>query len=404
MDLNKTPKIVKLAYYILVNMIALPIAILLIPFSLFNIRFVRIVDNRIGHLTSNTFVLLRRMELGMIDKRIRFVGIAGTRPCNVQMLKMFKRIMNIIQLPYFIYNNMVFRTLSTKNSLLNRLGLYNELPFDSNEYPEFDVGPGYNNKLKFTKDEDQKGREELRKMGLSAKDWFICFHARDSKYLSGKIKHINLSYHDHRDSNIRNYLRAAEYIAGKGGYSIRMGAIVEKKLSETLNSKIIDYAASHRTDFGDIYLPAKCKFFLGDGCGINQVAQIFNVPVAWANRTPLEMPPFARNDLFILKKLYLVKEKRYLTFREILDEGLGYALKGEDFEKVGIRLDENTPEEILDLVIEMNERLDGTWKAAKDDEALQKRFKALFGKESHCHGFPGRIGAAFLRKNKWMLE
>ncbi|MCX6707942.1 MAG: TIGR04372 family glycosyltransferase [Candidatus Woesearchaeota archaeon] len=409
MDLNKTPKIVRLAYYILVNIIALPIAILLIPFRLFRVKFVRIVDNRIGHLAANTFVFLRRIELGIIDRNIRFIGIAGTKPCNIQMLCMFKRIMKIIQLPYFVYNNMVFRTLSTKNSILNWLGLYNELPFDSNEFPEFDVEPGYKekkNKLRFTKEEEQHGRDELKKIGISAKDWFICFHARDSKYLSGRIKHINLSYHDHRDSDIRNYLKAAEYIAGKGGYSIRMGAIVEKKLPEkiTKNKRIIDYAVKHRSDFGDIYLPAHCRFFLGDGCGINQVAQIFNVPVAWANRTPLEMPPFARNDLFILKKLYLIKERRYLSFRETLDMGLGYALSGGDFEKAGVRLDENTPEEILDLVVEMNERLDGTWKAAKEDEQLQKKFKALFGKDSHCYSFPGRMGAVFLRKNKWMLE
>ena len=216
MDLNKTPKIVKFVYYILVNIIALPIAVFLIPFRLFRIKFVRIVDNRIGHLTSNTFVLLRRIELGVIDSNLKFVGIAGTKPCNNQMLKMFKRVMKIIQLPYFIYNNMFFRTLSTKNSLLSWLGLYNELPFDSNEYAEFDVGPGYKNKqnnlnnLRFTKEEEQRGKDELRKMGIpsTSKDWFICFHARDSKYLSGKIKNINLSYHDHRDSNIRNYLKA----------------------------------------------------------------------------------------------------------------------------------------------------------------------------------------------------
>lgn len=404
MDLNKTPKIVKLIYYALINVIALPIAILLLPFRLFRVRFVRIVDNRIGHLAANTFVFLRRIELGIIDRNIRFVGIAGTRSCNIQMLSMFRRIMKIIQLPYPVYNNMVFRTLSTKSSLLSLLGLYEDLTLDSNEYAEFDVEPGYRNRLRFTKEEEQHGREELKKMGLSSKDWFICFHARDSKYLSGKIKHINLSYHDHRDSDIKNFLKAAEYIADRGGYAIRMGAIVEKKLPEKRNKKIIDYAVQHRTDFGDIYLPAKCKFFLGDGCGINQVAQIFNVPVAWANRTPLEMPPFARNDLFILKKLYSIKKKRYLSFREILDMGLGYALKGEDFEKAGIRLDENTSEEILDLVVEMNERFDGIWKTTKEDEELQKKFKSLFSKDSHCYNFPSRIGAGFLRKNRWILE
>ena len=43
---------------------------------------------------------------------------------------------------------------------------------------------------------------------------------------------------------------------------------------------------------------------------------------------------------------------------------------------------ENTPQEIRDLVVEMAERLNGTWQSHDDDEVLQKRFWELFPKDA----------------------
>ena len=51
-----------------------------------------------------------------------------------------------------------------------------------------------------------------------------------------------------------------------------------------------------------------------------------------------------------------------------------------------LKLIENTPEEIRDVTIEMDERLNGTWKVSKEDEELQDRFWSLFG--------PGKIKIA----------
>ena len=101
-----------------------------------------------------------------------------------------------------------------------------DLVAHSNEYYEFSYGKP---NLKFTSAEENKGKKLLKKMGLTDKDWFICFHARDPEYLAVKFK-SDTSYLNHRDWNIDNALKAAEYITSKGGFAIRMGAIFEKKL------------------------------------------------------------------------------------------------------------------------------------------------------------------------------
>ena len=65
-------------------------------------------------------------------------------------------------------------------------------------------------------------------MDISAEDWFICFHARDKKYLEKSLSSIDTSYHDFRDWDINSALKSVEYIASKRGFALRMGAIVKK--------------------------------------------------------------------------------------------------------------------------------------------------------------------------------
>ena len=65
---------------------------------------------------------------------------------------------------------------------------------------------------------------------------------------------------------------------------------------------------------------------------------------------------------------------------------------------------ENSSEEILDLVVEMNERIDGTWVDDDDDHDLQLLYRSMFPKNHPIVGHPSRIGARFLRKNAWLLN
>ena len=184
-----------------------------------------------------------------------------------------------------------------------------------------------------------------------------------------------------------------------------MGSAVAEKLPDLNNSRIIDYASYYRTDFGDIYLSAKCKFFLGNGAGLLCVPYIFHVPVAMANNIPMNLSPSPRKgDLFIPKKIWSIKEKRFLTFREIVESGIGDYIYSEQYAKAGVKPVENTANEILDLAIEMNERLDGTFKTTEEDEELQKKFHSLFKLHHQCYGTPVRIGTKFLRENKELLE
>jgi hypothetical protein len=80
------------------------------------------------------------------------------------------------------------------------------------------------------------------------------------------------------------------------------------------------------------------------------------------------------------------------------------------YEINNIELKENTPEEIKDLVIEMDERLNGSWNETEEDISLQKKFWSIFNnnmKKFNLEKLRGKIksrfGAKFLRENKnWL--
>jgi len=211
------------------------------------------------------------------------------------------------------------------------------------------------------------------------------------------------AYHDYRDSDIRNYLKAAEYLASLGIFAIRMGSIVEYPI-ETSNHRIIDYSTHYRSDFMDIYLSGNCKFFLGCNAGLHCVAQAFGVPVAAANWIPIKEALLSKHDIFIPMKLWSIEEKRFFTFREIITSGIQDFVRTEEYTNAGIEVVENSPDEILALAKEMNARIDNVWVATEEDRELQQRYRSLFQPGHFSYGFLSRIGTEFLRQNSELLE
>ena len=90
---------------------------------------------------------------------------------------------------------------------------------------------------------------------------------------------------------------------------------------------------------------------------------------------------------------------------------MGLGLGASYYESEGIQLIENTPEEIRDVCVEMEERLNDTWEPETDDDALQRQFWEIFPVHAvnSINGRPlhgdirGRFGMQFLRNNREFL-
>ncbi len=258
--------------------------------------------------------------------------------------------------------------------------------------------------LKFKAKEEEFARRQMRRIGIPEGSSFVCFHVRDEAYLNKLMPEVNWSYHNYRDASVGNYTLAAEELAKRGYYVVRMGAVVKESLN-TENPRIIDYATKYRSDFMDIYLSAKCKFFIGSNAGIDEMPKLFRRPVLYVNFLPLDSAAVLNSaNLFIPKKLYSNKLGRLLNFKEILESGAGKLAYSEEYEREGIIPVENAPEEIASAAIEMEERLKGKWQPAQEDEELQHRFWSLFKPGDLRVKITCRIGAMFLRQNRQLLS
>ena len=391
-----------------IDLALIPIAILLLfTRYILKIKFFRVPGGRFGHLAMNQELFLRRQQLGLIpEKGIKYIGLVPASVCNQQLVTMLKRKLTIIQFPQPRFLRTITKIMAEK-SILSKWDLFVTFPYDVGYFPTFhEAKPS----LSFTEEEEQEGRELLQKMNITS--WFVSLHVRDSVYVSQILKRGDSRY-TYRNSSIENFILAADYLTKQGAHVVRMGAKVQEKMPEQHNQKIIDYSTLYRTELGDVYLPAKCRFFLGTGSGVASIAEMFNVPTILTNMIPLSplipsgqvahFPP-GKNDLFIPKKIWSVEKKRHLTFKEEIAFDHNCSFDTEDYEKKGLVPIENTPEEILAVAQEMNQRLNDTWRSTGEDEELQRKFKALFKQGSNDYQFSARLGARFLRENKHLLE
>jgi len=391
--------------------IVLPVVItvrLIKPFLL--IRFGVSHYVRIGHFLINTEVYLCERDAGYCVSAKHYVDIfgIGEKPCNNQVTLMWRRILNFwplwIVYPIIIVNRAI------------PFGHVHEIP---HSLSSSGTGRDINNLLNvtekhlyFTDEEHTYGEKCLRKMGIPEGALFVCLNVRDNAYLESNIQNYDWNYHNYRDTDIDNYVLAAEELAERDYFVIRMGAKVHKAF-QSLHTKVIDYATNGmRTDFMDIYLGANCEFAVSTGSGWDNVPYVFRRPIVYVNHCPIgEIETFNKDALIISQHYCSKKEGCKLTLREIFTQGVGFLNHNSEYSSKGIELIEDTPEEIRDICVEMASRLNGEWQSQKDDEDLQKQFWDIFPRDSKneagvpLHGeISSGFGSDFLRNNRWWLQ
>ena len=394
--------------------IELPMYILAIP-TVVLIRLIRpwlllriggLHSSRLGHFAANTELYLCERDAFINTPKQQYFDLfyfAYKPICNLQLAKMWKRVLHVW--PVWLLSPIVNVNRLIPYGAVHEIG--NNTQWDRDIHNLLDQ---FSPHLQFNDTEEKFGLCGLLALGIPKGAPFVCLNVRDSTYLN-KFQPGEWDYHNYRDSDVQNYVLAAETLAGLGYFVIRMGVVVHEPI-KSINPKVIDYAANGmRNDFMDIYLGAKCEFCISVGSGFDAVPFIFHRPTVYVNMVPLGyLGTYIKKSIGITKHYYKVQENRELTMNEIFAQGLGFSSYGFYYESKGIQFIENTPEEIRDVVVEMAERLNGTWQPHEDDEALQKRFWEIFPTDAldtigvRLHGqIRTRFGTHFLRNNREWL-
>jgi putative glycosyltransferase (TIGR04372 family) len=193
----------------------------------------------------------------------------------------------------------------------------------------------------------EAGNRFLTQFGFSPSDWFVTLHVRSSKFGPG-AGHKGFAYG--RNADINDYLSAINYITKLGGWVIRIG---DKDSPGPLRlPNVIDYTDSQiQNDKVNCFLMARCKFMIGTNSGPINVPSTFGRPVIVTNSPSLSRNTYFPKSIFV-PKLVMNKHKKILSLEESFNLKHGFS----EFwlnENKGYHYRNNTPDDILNSVIEM---------------------------------------------------
>lgn len=354
------------------------IVFLLKPFV--RVRFGRLRSDRIGHYAYEPERYLCQRDAGLHNWPNFDIFYNEGEICNSQLKKMWGSQLRVLNFPgagwFMKYVCLLLKWMPKgKEHVLVIAG-----------YGEFSARWALSRTsahLSFSPEEEKKGKEALAKMGVPADREYVCIYARDSAHMEQQFPGRDWNYHNYRDDSIQDYLLAAEMLTQRGYFVIRMGHIVKEALKAS-NPMIIDYATNgFRSDFLDIYLPARCRFFLGNPSGLIAIPAIFRRPIAYVNFSqPGAFYNWDLNGIFIWKRVWLRKQERFLTFPEMLQLNLPIDFDRKDLKHIAalgeIDIVDNSPEDIRDLAVEMEEKILGIWRMPQEAQAFQEKIKVLY--------------------------
>ena len=255
--------------------------------------------------------------------------------------------------------------------------------------------------------------EQFDLRNLNLKKNFISFSNRDPAYKKKQYPEFDMNYHDFRNFEIDDFIKAVKNFTKKNYSLIRMGIVTEKKM-KIEDSKYHDFSKNFkRSGELETLIISKSKFFVGPESGLDKIAAFLNIPIVYVNIHHLLWRPYFLNRcIFIPQKLKNLKTGKVFSFREMLSENiminnenipLGLYYKSSDYENNNIQVINNTPEEINTAMEEMEFYLKNNFTLDKKDKEFQKTFWQLYGND-----FPVNkthiISPAFLRNNLDLLN
>jgi putative glycosyltransferase (TIGR04372 family) len=164
-----------------------------------------------------------------------------------------------------------------------------------------------------------------------------------------------------------------------------------------------------RSDLLDIWLPAKAYFSISTSVGLDAVPQAYRRPIVYVNA--MTNADFRSHDHCIWASKNLMWESQagnLLTLKETL---LNNFRNSEEYKEKGIKIIDLSSEQIREIVLEMESRLTGNWRATEEEELNQSKFIKIISswksKEPEMHGFfhpEARVSQKYLEYNSSFLS
>ena len=184
-----------------------------------------------------------------------------------------------------------------------------------------------------------KGEAWMIKAGLDPTIPVALLHVRDIGYRP------ELNHHAFRCADIENYRPAINFLENEGYQIIRLGDKTNPCLSGYSHA-VMDLPFHPDYDpFLDIYFAATCCFAMNQSSGPSPMVRAFQKPALMVNRA-FDWDYHPSTDCLMFKHYRNKTTGVELSYESILETGLAELSSDAEFEKVGIIVEENTPNEL----------------------------------------------------------
>ena len=390
----------KIIRIILAVVYGLPICILIISIRKFLlIRFQSVMSERIGHFTTN-------IDLYLCEKKF-----------NINRPKI-RNYIDIFCLQKKISNNFLVKKWSEKITIVHyslvipiidclkffKQFHYHEIKNNTNSDRDvhnlLDKTEPF---IEFTDKEKKKGFDALSEFGIFENTKFASIIIRDSSYFANTFGNHIYDYRKIKNYNIETFYPAIKFLLKEGYRVVIMGSDQSQKINFKDNS-IFDYSNSKiRSDFLDIFIISRCKFFIRTS-GLGGVAVLFRKPVLHLNAHLGLFTTSTKKNLLLPKNFYSKNDKRKLFLSEIFDKGFAFDYDEYSLKKENILLEESS-EDVLNATKEIYEIVENKREYSETEKKIQKSFKKFYlDKVKSCglselHGeFFANVSIDFLKK------
>jgi putative glycosyltransferase (TIGR04372 family) len=357
------------------------------------IRFVNVNVERIGHFIAEPDCYIKEGILGLRPNEIGIICAPLKKVCNSAVLNIWREKVRFVSgtLPCLLLTPLrihpwlvsdVSRYMVALGKTAGYIAINNQW---GNKPPVFAL----------PSELMDQGERLLLELGIPANAWFVCFHSREGGYSP-----LDEHWHWYRNSSIESFGLAAEEIASRGGWVVRLGDSSMSRMPPWRNA--IDYAHSpKRLDWLDIFLIKKCRLFLGNSSGLFYLSTAIGTPTALCNLAPLSSLYQAGGEahLGIPKLVRNAASGTILTAREILGSSVGDYRFADEFRNAGLEHLDNSPEEIRELVVELLDRDSNEYSYSDEDEMMQETVRRMLRPGHYSYGGKSRIGRDFLRRH-----
>ncbi|SDT94517.1 putative glycosyltransferase, TIGR04372 family [Verrucomicrobium sp. GAS474] len=238
------------------------------------------------------------------------------------------------------------------------------------------------------------GIEKLKRMGLPENAWYVCLHIREENFPKE-------GEGGSRNNVVQSDQKIIDEVRRRGGWIIRFG---DSRMPAYADSDhLIDYNFNRvKSSEMDVFLCAHCRCYIGGNSELGLASAIFGVPTVLVDWHPLRARPWYSNQIFIPKLMRNIKENRFLTLEEMLQEPVDILESPAHLRAADIELMANSSEEILEVTVEMLDLLENFGGTSSKRTTRQQKFQDIA--EANGSMGLGVLGDCFLQRHPQILD